>query len=119
MLVLAVLSAVIRAYFYVTKEPRRARPTSQASKVMSLLRSVARVTYNLATLGGVVPLLTGIVFFQYLTFPSADGQVPKFSAWYAWSYGALMLNAIIVPAVIWLPHVENVQWYIQTLVSII
>ena len=118
-LVLAVLSAVIRAYFYVTKEPRRARPTSQASKVMSLLRSVARVTYNLATLGGVVPLLTGIVLFQYLTFPSADGQVPKFSAWYAWSYGALMLNAIIVPAVIWLPHVENVQWYIQTLVSII
>ena len=84
---------------------------AQESNVKSMIRGTVRFVYHMAAFGGIVPLLTGAVLHLYILTNASD--VPRFSAWYAWAYGALLLNAALMIALLLFPDHVPLLWDIH------
>lgn len=89
--------------------PRGRVPAQYKQDVSHGVRGTLRFLYFLVTMGGLAPLLTGLVLYQYL-LPSPTAEIPTFSAWYAWALGALVLNTGLLLVLTWMPDTFAMLW---------
>lgn len=101
-----------RAAYTLSDAQQYRRPfDAEASNVKSMIRGGVRFVYLVAAFGGIIPLLTGTVLHLYILTNAS--HVPRFSAWYAWAYGALLLNLALTVTLLLVPDRVPLLWDIQ------